>query len=166
MKDVIRGRLVRVGRDVDTDQIIAARYLTTADPQTLAEHLFEDCPDRPEIEPGVIVAAGENFGSGSSREHAPLAILGAGVAAVLAENFARIFFRNAVNIGLLALEVPGVSRLEAGQEIELDLKAGRLTADDGTTLSVNPVPDFIRQIIDAGGLINWIKAGGMSEEQT
>lgn len=162
METVIKGRIAVVGRDVDTDQIIAARYLTTTDLAELASHVFEDCPDEPKLEPGMIVAAGENFGSGSSREHAPMAILGAGVKVVVAESFARIFQRNAINIGLLALIAPGAGSLTNGQEISIDLAAGKVTADDGTELAINPVPDFIRQIIDAGGLIPWIKSGGMN----
>lgn len=157
----IEGPVAKVGDNVDTDQIIPARYLTTSEASELAAHVFEDCPDQPVIEPGVIVVGGRNFGSGSSREHAPLAIQGAGVAAVLAESYARIFFRNAIDIGLLALEVPGVSRLKNGDQLKMDLEAGRIEVVGGETLTINPVPEFITEIMEAGGLIDWIKTGGM-----
>jgi len=151
-----------MGQDVDTDQIIPARYLTSSDPVELAAHAFEDHPGRDRIKPGMIIAAGPNFGSGSSREHAPLALLGAGVLAVLAESLARIFSRNAINIGLLALEVPGVSQVTDGTEVSLDLAAGRLTGAGGLSLAIPPVPPFINEIIAAGGLIGWVKACGLA----
>ena len=162
MSGLIKGPVVLMGRDVDTDQIIPARYLTSSDPAELAAHAFEDHPLRDRIRPGVIIVAGHNFGSGSSREHAPLALLGAGVRAVLAESLARIFGRNATNIGLLALEVRGVSEVADGAEVSLDVAAGRLTGEDGLSLAIPPVPPFINEIIAAGGLIGWIKAGGLA----
>ena len=162
MTELIRGPVVLMGQGVDTDQIIPARYLTSSDPAELAAHAFEDHPLRDRIKPGVIIVAGHNFGSGSSREHAPLALLGAGVQAVLAESLARIFSRNAINIGLLALEVPGVSAAADGTEVSLDLAAGRLTGVDGLSLAIPPVPPFINEIIAAGGLIDWVKAGGLA----
>lgn len=165
MAEIISGPVAVMGRDIDTDQIIPARHLTTADPAKLASHVFEDSPLKAKIKPGVIIAAGPNFGSGSSREHAPLALLAAGVRAVLAESLARIFARNSINIGLLALEAPGVSALKDGQIISLDLEAGLISGPDGLAIKITPVPAFVRQIIAAGGLIAWIKAGGLGSER-
>ena len=112
------------------------------------------------VGPGAIIVAGANFGSGSSREHAPVGLKAAGVQAILAESLARIFVRNCINIGLLALEAPGVSAIGAGQ-VRLDLTTGKITGSAGEEVEILPVPDFIRQIIDAGGLIPWIRTGGL-----
>ncbi len=163
MDQILSGEVVLMGHDVNTDDIIPASYLTTNDPKELKRHVFEHHPARARIRPGVIIAAGENFGSGSSREQAPLALLGAGVKAVLAESLARIFQRNAINIGLLALEAPGAGGLADGQEVRLDLSAGRLVKADGTHLEILPVPPFIQQIIAGGGLIAWVRGGGFKE---
>jgi len=162
MDRIIEGKVVLLGEDVNTDDIIPARCLTTADPEELKDHLFECHPAGEKIKPGDIIAAGRNFGSGSSREHAPLAILGAGVKVVLAESFARIFLRNSINIGLLVLEVPGAGSLKDGEEITINLDKGEVSAPGGVTLKTNPVPEFISQIVEAGGLIPWIRAGGLS----
>ena len=116
--------------------------------------------EKVEVPRGAVIVAGSNFGSGSSREHAPLALKGAGVKAILAESFARIFLRNCINIGLLAVEAPGISALKGGA-VELDLGQGRIRGENGFELTVPAVPEFIGQIIDAGGLIPWIRSGGM-----
>ncbi len=160
MDAIIKGPVVSLGEDINTDDIIPARHLTTADPEELAAHLFEDMAEKMAVPNGAVIVAGANFGSGSSREHAPLALKGAGVRAVLAESLARIFVRNCINIGLLALEAPGISVIKGG-EVELDLDKGRIRSENGIEISVPAVPPFIGQIIDAGGLIPWIRTGGL-----
>jgi len=160
MEAIIEGPAIRLGEDINTDDIIPARYLVSAEPEFLAAHLFEDMAEEVKVPRGAIIVAGANFGSGSSREHAPTGLKAAGVQAVLAESLARIFVRNCINIGLLALEAPGVSRLGPGR-VRLDLTAGKITGSAGEEVEILPVPDFIRQIIEAGGLIPWIKSGGL-----
>ena len=160
---LIEGNVHILGDHVNTDAIIPATYLVSSNPVELGSHLMEGLdPDFPSrIKPGDIIVAGENFGSGSSREHAPLAIKGAGVACVIASSFARIFFRNSVNVGLPILESPEVvEAIEEGDRLRVDLAAGtveNLTA--GVSFSVQPYPDFMRRIIDAGGLIDYLKKG-------
>lgn len=161
MDNVIKGPVTSLGVDINTDDIIPARYLNTSDPEELMDHIFEDMAEKVVVKPGTVIAAGENFGSGSSREHAPIALKAAGVSVILAESLARIFVRNCINIGLLALEVPGAGKLKGDQSVEVDLKAGKIKAADGTELTIHPVPDFIQDIMAAGGLIPWIKAGGL-----
>lgn len=156
----IQGRVHRFGDDIDTDKIIPARYLTTSDPAELARHCLED--EDPtfaaRIRPGEIIVAGENFGCGSSREHAPLAIKAAGVACVIAESFARIFYRNAINIGLPILECPGIGTVEGGHELSVDLESGLITdLTDGRTYRAEPFPPFMRELIAAGGLVNYVR---------
>jgi|SRR5450756_82861 len=159
----MEGNVHILGDHVNTDAIIPATYLVSSDPVELGSHLMEGLdPDFPSrIKPGDIIVAGENFGSGSSREHAPLAIKGAGVACVIASSFARIFFRNAVNVGLPILESPEVvEAIEEDDRLRVDLAAGtveNLTA--GVSFSVPPYPGFMRRIIDAGGLIDYLKKG-------
>lgn len=156
----IKGQVWKFGDNVDTDAIIAARYLTGTDPVELGGHLMEDV--RPGfagiIKPGDIILAGENFGCGSSREHAPLAIKGAGLAAVVAVNFARIFYRNAFNMGLPIFECAAAAgELEEGDRIEIDAGSGRIVRSrDGRTYQAQPVPPFMQELIRAGGLINYI----------
>jgi 3-isopropylmalate dehydratase small subunit len=157
----IKGRTWKFGNDVDTDLIIPARYLNTTDPQELASHCMEDA-DRSfagSVRPGDIIVAGRNFGCGSSREHAPVAIKSAGVSCVLAASFARIFYRNAVNIGLPILEsAAAVEAIENGDEVEIDLDAGRITnLTRPGTYQAAAFPPFMQQIIQAGGLINHVK---------
>jgi 3-isopropylmalate/(R)-2-methylmalate dehydratase small subunit len=154
------GKAYLFSDDVNTDEIIAARYLTTTDPAVLSANLMEDV--RPgfgtSVEKGSIIAAGKNFGCGSSREHAPIAIKAAGVSCVIAESFARIFFRNAINIGLPIVECSGISsKLKEGETVEVDLKAGRLTLASGETLSVTPFPPFMEKIVAKGGWISYLK---------
>jgi 3-isopropylmalate dehydrogenase/3-isopropylmalate/(R)-2-methylmalate dehydratase small subunit len=157
----IQGRVWRFGDDIDTDAIIPARYLNTSDPEELAGHCMEDAdPGFPEkVEPGDLIVAGKNFGCGSSREHAPLAIKGAGVGAVVAASFARIFYRNAFNIGLPIFESPeAAARIREGDRIRIDPAGGRidnLTRDE--QYRATAIPPFMAEILAAGGLINRIR---------
>lgn len=155
------GRVYKFGADVDTDAIIPARYLNTSDPSELAQHCMEDAdPSFPQkVKPGDIIAAGKNFGCGSSREHAPIAIKGAGVACVIASSFARIFYRNSVNIGLPILECEeAVQAIEEGDNIEVDLESGRIVnLRTGQTYQAVPFPEFMQNIMAQGGLIGYVQ---------
>ncbi len=158
---IITGRVWKFGNDVDTDLIIPARYLNTTDPLELASHCMEDADKSfaGRVQPGDIIVAGRNFGCGSSREHAPVAIKNAGVACVIAGSFARIFYRNAVNIGLPILECEAAAAaLQSGDTAEIDLTAGSVKnlTSPGTYQAI-PFPSFMQQIIEAGGLINYVK---------
>ncbi len=150
------GTAFRYGRDIDTDVIIPARYLNTSDPAELARHAMEDLDETfvDRVRPGDIVVAEENFGCGSSREHAPVALKAAGVACVVAKSFARIFYRNAINMGLPILECPAaVDAVEDGHTVAVDTEAG--TVRDVTTgqeFTAEPFPPFLVEIMDAGGL--------------
>lgn len=147
--------------NVDTDVIIPARYLNTPDAKELAAHCMEDIdPDFvKKVQPGDIMVGGANFGCGSSREHAPLAIKTAGVSCVIAATFARIFYRNAINIGLPILECPAASEaIQAGDKVHVDFDTGKITDETtGLTFQAQPFPPFIQEIIKAGGLMNSIK---------
>ena len=148
----------KFGDDVNTDAIIPAPYLVTTDPAELGAHAIEgsDQPDfARKVERGDVVVAGENFGCGSSREHAPLALVGAGVSCVIAKSFARIFYRNAVNIGLPVLECPEAAEaIRAGDQVEVDLASGTITdRTSGQSFRAQPMPDFMRAIFRAGGLV-------------
>jgi 3-isopropylmalate/(R)-2-methylmalate dehydratase small subunit len=153
---VLRGRVHRYGDNVNTDVIIPARYLTTSDVGELASHCMEDLDPEfvRKVRPGDIIVAGENFGCGSSREHAPVAIKGAGVSCVMARGFARIFFRNAVNVGLPVLVCPeAAAEAKDGDQVEVDLARGRVeNTTRGRTYQADPFPEFLREIIAAGGL--------------
>ena len=156
-----KGTVFRYGRDIDTDVIIPARYLNTSDPAELAKHCLEDL-DKTFVErvtPGDIVVADENFGCGSSREHAPVAIKAAGVSCVIAKSFARIFYRNAINIGLPILECPAASEAIAeGDTVSIDFDTGVITDETtGRTFQAAPFPPFIQNIIAKGGLMNSLK---------
>ncbi len=157
----IRGRVWKFGDDIDTDAIIPARYLNTSDPRELAMHVMEDAdPEFPKkVSQGDIIVAGKNFGCGSSREHAPLAIKGAGVQAVVAGSFARIFYRNAFNIGLPIFESPeAVEKIRQTDEIEIDADTGVIkNLNTGETYQARPIPEFMQELIKAGGLIEWTK---------
>ena len=157
-----RGTAHRYGRDVDTDVIIPARYLNTSDPAELAKHCLEDLDATfvERVSPGDIIVAEENFGCGSSREHAPIAIKAAGVDAVIAKSFARIFYRNAINTGLAIMECPeAVDAIADGDVVSVDADAGVITDETtGQTFTAQPFPPFIREIIEAGGLVNRWKA--------
>jgi 3-isopropylmalate/(R)-2-methylmalate dehydratase small subunit len=156
------GRAFKYGDSVDTDVIIPARYLTTDDEAVLAKHCLEDLDatfiDR--VRPGDVVIAGANFGCGSSREHAPIALKASGVSAVVAESFARIFFRNAINTGLPILECPqAVRETNEGDEIVIDLEAGVVhNATSERSYTAEPLPDFVTAIVRAGGLVDWVRA--------
>ncbi|MCS7235824.1 MAG: 3-isopropylmalate dehydratase small subunit [Armatimonadota bacterium] len=157
----IRGRAHKVGDHIDTDLIIAGRYLVTTDPAKLGEHLFEDLDPglRQRIRPGDIVVAGENFGQGSSREHAPLALVGAGVSAVVAASYARIFYRNAFNNGLLLLECPEASQaVQNGDELEVDPETGQIrNLTRGEAYQAKPIPPFMQELTRAGGIIPYVR---------
>ena len=153
----MEGKCWKFGDNVNTDEIIPARYLNISDPQALAAHCMEgaDAEFVRRAGPGDIIVAGRNFGCGSSREHAPLAIKGLGVACVVAESFARIFFRNCINIGLPIAECPPAARqAREGDILEVDFTAGRITnATSGKTHDFPPFPPELRRIIEAGGLM-------------
>ena len=150
------------GDQIDTDVIIPARYLTTADEAELGKHALEDLDPNfaANVKPGDVVIAGANFGCGSSREHAPLALKGAGVAAVVAESFARIFFRNAVNTGLPVVVSPhAVAGIEDGDEVEVDPASATVrNLTKGTEFYGEPMPEFVQAIADAGGLVEYVRA--------
>ncbi len=157
----LKGKAWKFGADVDTDAIIPARYLNTSDPGELAKHCMEDAdPGFPaKVRPGDIIVAGKNFGCGSSREHAPISIKAAGVSCVIAGTFARIFYRNAFNIGLPIFESPeAAAEVNEGEELTVDADTGVITnLTTGKKYTATPVPPFMQQIIAAGGLINYVK---------
>jgi len=156
------GRVWKFGDNIDTDVIIPARFLNVSDKEQLARNCFADL--RPDFSGGVskgdILVAGSNFGCGSSREHAPLAIKESGISVIIAKSFARIFYRNAFNIGLPILESKeAVDSVEEKDNISVDLATGEITnKDKSLVFSAQPIPDFMREIITAGGLVNYIKA--------
>lgn len=156
----LKGRAWKFGADVDTDAIIPARYLNTSNPSELACHCMEDAdPEFPnKVQPGDIIVAQKNFGCGSSREHAPIAIKAAGVSCVIASSFARIFYRNSFNIGLPIFESPeAVDGIQEGDEISVDMGSGKIinhTREEEYIAS--PIPPFMQEIIAAGGLINYV----------
>ena len=153
------GRVFKYGDNVDTDVIIPARYLNSSDPKELATHCMEDI-DKDfvnNVKAGDIMVANKNFGCGSSREHAPIAIKAAGVSCVIAETFARIFYRNAINIGLPIIECKeAAEEIEAGDEVEIDFNSGKIyDRTKGTEYQGQPFPEFMQKIIAAGGLVNY-----------
>ncbi len=156
-----KGFVHKYGDNVDTDVIIPARYLNTANHKELASHCMEDIDKEfvNKVKPSDIIVAGYNFGCGSSREHAPIAIKEAGVSCVIAKTFARIFYRNAINIGLAILECPEASeKIEAGDEVAIDFDTGiieNLTKNE--SYKAQPFPEFIKEIINKGGLLNSLK---------
>lgn len=156
----LKGRAWKFGSDIDTDAIIPARHLNTADPAELAEHCMEDAdPSFPsKCKPGDIIVAGKNFGCGSSREHAPIAIKAAGISCVIAGTFARIFYRNSFNIGLPIFESSEAAQaINEGDEVAVDAETGTIkNLTTGKIYQAAPVPPFMRQIIAAGGLINYV----------
>jgi len=157
---IIKGKVHKFGDDINTDDIIAARYLVSTDERELGAHCMETiAPDFVNsVSPGDIIVAGNNFGCGSSREHAPLAIKGCGVSAVVAKSFAAIFFRNAINIGLPFLESADVDKIESGDIIEIDLSAGRIkNLTKNQDYKTAAFPQFLQDIVACGGLINWVK---------
>ena len=156
----LRGKAWKFGNDVDTDLIIPARYLNTSDPAELAVHCMEDADPTfsSKVKPGDLIVAGKNFGCGSSREHAPIALKAAGVSCVIAKTFARIFYRNAFNIGLPIFEAPeAADEISEGNEIRIDAGTGAIiNLTTGKTYQATPVPPFMQQIIAAGGLIYYV----------
>ena len=151
----------RYGDHVDTDVIIPARYLNIADFEELAEYAMEDIDLNfaPNVQKGDIIVAGRNFGCGSSREHAPMVLKVRGVQCIIADSFARIFYRNAINIGLPALEIgKEVEKIEAGDELEVNLAKGEIKiVNKGIVINTKPLPEFVQKIADCGGLINYVK---------
>lgn len=157
----LTGTAIKYGRDVDTDAIIAARYLNSSDMDELALHCMEDLDPTftQRVKPGDIIVAGENFGCGSSREHAPSCIKAAGISCVIAKSFARIFYRNAINIGLAIIECPeAVAGIHEGDRVAVDFRAGVIeNLTTGQTFATHPFPPFLQKIIDAGGLLRSIR---------
>ena len=156
----LSGKVWCFGDNIDTDLIIAARYLNTSNPTELAKHVMEDADPEfvKKISSGDIIVAGENFGCGSSREHAPVAIKYAGLSAVIAKSFARIFYRNAFNTGLVILEVKEADKIAEGDELEIDLAAGtvrNLTKNE--SYPFNAIPPFMMELLSAGGLMEYAK---------
>ncbi len=157
----MQGKAWKFKDHVDTDLIIPARYLNTHDPVELAKHCMEDADASfaGKVSKGDIIVAGENFGCGSSREHAPVAIKAAGVAAVVAKSFARIFFRNAINIGLPIVELPATDEIKEGDTLNIDVDNGSLKdITTGKTYKIEPFPPFMKNIIDKGGLVEYVKS--------
>jgi 3-isopropylmalate/(R)-2-methylmalate dehydratase small subunit len=166
---MLKGTAHKFGNNIDTDLIIPARYLNTSDPAELAKHCMEDADPEfvKKVQKGDIMVGLENFGCGSSREHAPIAIKAAGVSCVIAKSFARIFFRNSINIGLPILECPqAAKKINEGDLVEVDLEKGEIHISEPTidgreqkhkTYKAQPFPEFMQKIIDAGGLIEYVK---------
>jgi 3-isopropylmalate/(R)-2-methylmalate dehydratase small subunit len=156
----ITGKVWNFGSNIDTDLIIAARYLNSSDPHHLAKYVMEDAdPDfASKVQPGDIIVAGENFGCGSSREHAPIALKAAGVAAVIAPSFARIFYRNAFNMGLPIFELDNALDIKEGDLITVDLDAGTIEdVDTNKSYNFTPIPEFMQELLACGGLMNFAK---------
>jgi len=154
----LQGKVWKFGDNVDTDLIIAARYLNTSKPSELAKYVMEDAdPDFvSKMSPGDIIVAGENFGCGSSREHAPIALKTAGVAAVIAPTFARIFYRNAFNMGLPIFELPEAGEIAEGDLVRIDMQSGEVVNEtQGRRYKFTPIPAFMQELVDAGGLITY-----------
>ena len=157
----VTGNVFKFGDNVDTDVIIPARYLNSADPEHLKQHCMEDIDESfaSRVKVGDIMVAGKNFGCGSSREHAPISIKASGVSLVIAADFARIFYRNAINIGLAIMECPEASeKISAGDEIVADFDTGVIeNKTKGETYQAKPFPAFVKNIIDCGGLVPYTK---------
>lgn len=159
----VRGTVFKYGDNIDTDVIIPARYLNDSDPAALAKHCMEDIDKNfvKTVRPGDIIVGGSNFGCGSSREHAPMALKACGVSCVIARSYARIFYRNSINIGFAIIECPkAVDGIENGDTVRVDMATGTITDETtGKTYQAVPFPPFIEEIIGAGGLMNWLKEG-------
>ena len=159
---VLKGRAWKYGDDVDTDVIIPARYLNTSDPAELARHCMEDIDSEyaARVAPGDFLVAGKNFGCGSSREHAPIAIKASGASAVIARSFARIFYRNAFNTGLPIFEAPrAVDEIDAGDLLAVDMRNGTLRNETkGREYGIAPIPPFMQELVAAGGLLRYMAA--------
>jgi len=158
---IIKGEAHKFGDNINTDDIIAAKYLITTDEKELGKHCMENISSDfvKKVKAGDIIVAGKNFGCGSSREHAPLAIKGSGISAVIAESFSAIFFRNAINIGLPFLELADTQQIYDGDLLEIDLNKGIIkNITRNQNYQIQPFPEFLQKIIQNGGLINYIKA--------
>ena len=156
----LKGKAHKYGANVDTDAIIPARYLNVWEPAELAAHCMEDIDEEflKRVKPGDIIVATTNYGCGSSREHAPIALKAAGVSCVIAQSFARIFFRNAINLGLPLLECTMADRIDAGNELEVTLETGEIkNITKHRTYKSEPYPEFMLQLVSAGGLIDYTK---------
>lgn len=156
-----QAKVWKFGDNIDTDIIIAARYLNTSDEKELAKHIMEDAdPDfAKKISAGDIIVAGENFGCGSSREHAPLALKAAGISAVIAKSYARIFYRNSFNTGLLILEINETDEIAQGDEVSIDIDSGVIkNVTSGKEYKFHPIPPFMQELLKTGGLIEYAKA--------
>jgi 3-isopropylmalate/(R)-2-methylmalate dehydratase small subunit len=156
----ITGKVWNFGSNIDTDLIIAARYLNNSNPDYLAKYVMEDADPTfsSKIQPGDIIVAGENFGCGSSREHAPIALKAAGVAAIIAPTFARIFYRNAFNMGLPIFELKNAEDIKEGELISIDLDAGTIkNIDKRISYNFLPIPPFMKELLADGGLMNFAK---------
>lgn len=161
------GKAWTFGENMNTDEIIPGRFNITIDPLELAKNVF--CEVKPEyaknVKPGDVIVGGQNFGCGSSREHAPIAIKGSGARCIIAASFARIFFRNAINIGLPILECPeAVEGIREGDEVEVDLSSGQIrNLTTGAAFQARPLPDFVLKIAEAGGIVNFLKEHDIQE---
>lgn len=157
-----KGSVIKYGNNVDTDVIIPARYLNTSDPKELASHCMEDLDQNftQRVKAGDVMVAGKNFGCGSSREHAPIAIKASGISCVIAETFARIFYRNSINIGLPIIECEQAAKeIRDGDNVEIDFETGKITnTTTGKTYQGQAFPEFMQQLIAADGLIGYIKS--------
>ncbi|MGN0177065.1 MAG: 3-isopropylmalate dehydratase small subunit [Methanobrevibacter sp.] len=156
----MKGTAWKFGNDIDTDIIIPGRYLIYTDEERLSKHCMEglDSEFNKKCKKGDFIVAGTNFGCGSSREHAPIALKGAGVSAIIAESFARIFYRNATNVGIPLLEAPGISKIiEDGEKIEIDLDKATIKSQNGEIITFKKLPPFMLEILEQGGLIEYLK---------
>ncbi|WP_407462575.1 3-isopropylmalate dehydratase small subunit [Methanobrevibacter sp.] len=156
----MKGKVWKFGNDIDTDIILPGRYLIYTDEEELSKHCMEGLVSdfKSQVSAGDFIVGGTNFGCGSSREHAPIAIKGCGISAVIAESFARIFYRNATNVGVPLLEAPGISEIiEDGEEIEVDMEKGLIISESGKEIKFKKLPPFMLEILESGGLISYLR---------
>ncbi len=156
----MKGKVWKFGNDIDTDIILPGRYLIYTDEEELSKHCMEGLVSdfKSQVNAGDFIVGGTNFGCGSSREHAPIAIKGCGISAVIAESFARIFYRNATNVGVPLLEAPGISEIiEDGEEIEVDMEKGLIISESGKEIEFKKLPPFMLEILESGGLISYLR---------
>ena len=155
----MKGNVWKFGDDIDTDLILPGRYLIYTDIDKLKMHCMEgvDPEFSDKFKKGDFIVAGKNFGCGSSREHAPIALKGVGVSLIIAESFARIFYRNAINVGIPLLEAPGISKVKNGDEISVDMENAKITLKNGEIITFKKIPDFMMEILAKGGLIEYLK---------
>jgi len=156
----MKGKVWKFGNDIDTDIILPGRYLIYTDEEELSKHCMEGLVSdfKSQVNAGDFIVGGTNFGCGSSREHAPIAIKGCGISAVIAESFARIFYRNATNVGVPLLEAPGISEIiEDGEEIEVDMEKGLIISESGKEIKFKKLPPFMLEILESGGLISYLR---------